>query len=391
MERMELVNSIQEVSGGRHFNESDTMEEERSSHLNVLLRLTNSFRSTDPRDKVFSLLGLTSAGRDQNDWPEELAPDYTRSVQEVYTGAAKYCIRTTDSLDILSQFKHEKVAKTASSHLYFPSWVPRWDLADSTRRISAFTLHWGPDGCRFLNEKHNRASQNTRVMMDQDTPLSTLRVLGLQIDMVNVCLPTVTSYDADLHAGVSVHYRRYLLNLIQQLYGMCNELVTDTDTSHSFKVAFYMVTIAGLVSEQPVMTACSQTPYETFLFLSQEWENAHTRWSDTDDRFRKYPATWRPLARKLWHEYTHSYIASLQRLMNRRLFITSSCQLGLGPASMMSGDTVAILFGGNVPYILRPLANNQWHFVGECYLDGYMDGEAMEHRDSSRDEWFEMV
>ena len=77
--------------------------------------------------------------------------------------------------------------------------------------------------------------------------------------------------------------------------------------------------------------------------------------------------------------------------MNRRLFVTSSGHLGLGPAGMMSGDIVAILFGGNVPYILRPLVNKQWHFVGECYLDGYMDGEAMEGRGSSRDEWFEMV
>ena len=60
---------------------------------------------------------------------------------------------------------------------------------------------------------------------------------------------------------------------------------------------------------------------------------------------------------------------------------------------MMSGDTVAILFGGNVPYVLRPLENKQWHFVGGCYVDGYMNGEALDKEggNPSNHEWFEMV
>lgn len=46
---------------------------------------------------------------------------------------------------------------------------------------------------------------------------------------------------------------------------------------------------------------------------------------------------------------------------------------------MMAGDSIVILFGGNVPYVLRSLNDNQWRFVGECYLDGYMNGEALDN------------
>jgi hypothetical protein len=87
------------------------------------------------------------------------------------------------------------------------------------------------------------------------------------------------------------------------------------------------------------------------------------------------------------------YIAALQRLMNRRLFITESRHLGLGPASIMSGDIVTVLFSGNVPFVIRPLENGQWHFVGECYLDGYMRGEALDNegKDATSQEWFELI
>jgi hypothetical protein len=50
---------------------------------------------------------------------------------------------------------------------------------------------------------------------------------------------------------------------------------------------------------------------------------------------------------------------------------------------MMAGDRTVILFGGNVPYVLRFLYDNQWHFVGECYLDGYTNGEALDNEDKS--------
>jgi hypothetical protein len=52
------------------------------------------------------------------------------------------------------------------------------------------------------------------------------------------------------------------------------------------------------------------------------------------------------------------------------------------------GDLVVLLFGGSVPYLLRPkivtsvdeghesVGLKEYHFVGECYFEGMMNGET---------------
>lgn len=67
---------------------------------------------------------------------------------------------------------------------------------------------------------------------------------------------------------------------------------------------------------------------------------------------------------------------------------------GLCPHNARPGDIVVMLFGGAVLYLLRPKGSGpdlasgdtqeanthpeQFYFVGECYLDGYMYGRALE-------------
>lgn len=64
------------------------------------------------------------------------------------------------------------------------------------------------------------------------------------------------------------------------------------------------------------------------------------------------------------------------------MFTTEGDKFGLCPAVAKEGDIIAVLYGGNVPYLLRPANSNtdvgRFYLVGECYLDGYMHGEAME-------------
>lgn len=67
--------------------------------------------------------------------------------------------------------------------------------------------------------------------------------------------------------------------------------------------------------------------------------------------------------------------------LGRRMFVvTTSDRIGLVPFETRSGDKLAVLAGGNVPYILRPRSQNRnlFAFVGECYIDGVMDGELMQ-------------
>ena len=50
---------------------------------------------------------------------------------------------------------------------------------------------------------------------------------------------------------------------------------------------------------------------------------------------------------------------------------------GLGPPDTRLADIVCILYGCTVPCILRPVRDGKYEFVGEAYIYGFMNGEAV--------------
>ena len=52
-------------------------------------------------------------------------------------------------------------------------------------------------------------------------------------------------------------------------------------------------------------------------------------------------------------------------------------RLGLGPHDLANDDAVFILSGVETPFVFRKLETGQYRLVGECYLYGILDGEAV--------------
>ena len=57
--------------------------------------------------------------------------------------------------------------------------------------------------------------------------------------------------------------------------------------------------------------------------------------------------------------------------------------MGMVPPKSKVGDLVSLLLGAKTPYVLRrsvdktPGNRDTYVLVGECYMDGMMDGEMM--------------
>ena len=81
-----------------------------------LLSTTRTCLASDPRDKVFALLGLMTV---QHTAPS-LRPDYTKSKEEIFAEATVFCIQVTEDLDILSHIQSPLQTDA--------SWVP--DFSD---------------------------------------------------------------------------------------------------------------------------------------------------------------------------------------------------------------------------------------------------------------------
>ena len=63
----------------------------------------------------------------------------------------------------------------------------------------------------------------------------------------------------------------------------------------------------------------------------------------------------------------------------RRPLLVSGNYLGIGPRETEQGDLVFILLGVDTPYILRRDSQDETlRLIGEAYVHGVMDGEAME-------------
>ncbi|KIM99219.1 hypothetical protein OIDMADRAFT_20001 [Oidiodendron maius Zn] len=70
----------------------------------------------------------------------------------------------------------------------------------------------------------------------------------------------------------------------------------------------------------------------------------------------------------------------------RRLIKTRTGLIGLGPGFAEVGDSVCVLFGGHVLYVLRKRDQLYRHkFVGECYIHGMMDGDALNSSNPRRE------
>jgi hypothetical protein len=89
-------------------------------------------------------------------------------------------------------------------------------------------------------------------------------------------------------------------------------------------------------------------------------------------------------ARKFDEQYTHFRNALTWQGWNRRLFRTSEDHMGLGPESMETGDPVCIISGARTPFVIRKYSeggDKEYRLVGEAYVHGMMQGEALKQAD----------
>jgi hypothetical protein len=77
-------------------NSSSNSQELHHQLLHILVSFRNK-TSTDPRDKVYGILGLTTARDDPR-----FTVDYSCTVSEVYRKVAEYVITVTHNLEIIS-------------------------------------------------------------------------------------------------------------------------------------------------------------------------------------------------------------------------------------------------------------------------------------------------
>jgi hypothetical protein len=78
-----------------------------------------------------------------------------------------------------------------------------------------------------------------------------------------------------------------------------------------------------------------------------------------------------------------------------RFCLTERGYLGLAPITAQQGDKISVLYGADVPVILRDSApvrtGNTFELIGPAYVHGFMDGEVLEKLGSEFDVREELI
>ncbi|KAK1830999.1 heterokaryon incompatibility protein-domain-containing protein [Podospora conica] len=303
------------------------LDRSQSEGLGILelLECTRFGKATDLRDRVYSVMGLMQL-RDRLAIRVDYSADYTPA--SLFLDIAVHNLSSPDCHELfLSAGLRPK-----RNFLELPSWVPDW----SAPTMSPMLM---PDS---FNASANLSDPLTLLGCGRK-----ISARGTLVGAITLLTPSLASSDNLLVPGLPS-----LLNYANQL---CHRLrKSDIETeSHAA---------------------------DTYPFNNEPWTDVIWRTSCMDDLSRvDRHAAFDP---DDISEVGFSWVEEHSEQRRRILGITGGRGfIGSFPESARAGDVVAVLIGGKLPVVLRPMEGEEEGFqlVGTCYVHGIMYGEWVTH------------
>lgn len=371
---------------------------ERGNRLTIT-QLVTSHRealATDPRDMVFSLVGLAAGPM-----TPLLAPDYSLSTREVFMNFVEHSITEEKSLDIIC------LSYGFAPEADRPSWVP--DLGDLNRdsypkpllddTYNGDRLFGNYDGRPRSADKYGfEASLDSSPQINILRASFTLVAKGVYFDKIGAVGRSLTGYPANI-AAIFESWEEILVEKFEiQLQG---DRLSHTPTISSITDFF-----SDMFRSQLKLEYNGHLTIGTFWTLPRRLQLI-SRWlrrpiSDgqyiggggireayvrtlltdrnpdgtrlTDAQYAKRWAQRKPVKECINDEL--QVAATLRLIYKRHLMVSENGYVGLVPSSAQQGDMICVLFGCSVPVIIRKL-NDHHVFIGESYVHGIMDGQVI--------------
>lgn len=333
-------------------------------HLRYLLQLTASHAASDPRDKIYGVLGLLEG----NDTKLGLVPDYSKSYEEVCRDATLHLIQTEESLDVLLEDWQRLRDR--------PSWA--LDFARDFRRprslLQRGELNYLDSPQSVGNELVCCASRDSKASFRVDG--TDLLVYGIQFDTIE----TIVRFDAE-NLGSFVIEPAAIAQSMEVGRYIDQIDVTKTSSPQEFNHSFGdendpWAALRGLeLLAKQLHTDSFDIARLNLEPIDVQEQFARTITGDRySEAYRIKMAT-----SQLYREY------AWDTLRGRTFFLTERGFCGVGTPEAKVGNVVAVMFGASMPAVLQSEAMGEYHLVGECYISGIMYGELMEGLDIERD------
>jgi hypothetical protein len=343
--------------------------------LRVLLAIfTRSRRlaANDPRDRVFGLLGIC-ASYFHGDF---MVPSYLSNTSSVFTAFAEATIRQTGSLLVLTQ-----ASSFLSSLPGLPTWAPDWSSLHDHTSHAAFLASWNVyNACHVPSPKPSMmVSGNTSLLTVHGIVLADISRLGA------IYYPHPVD-ETDSNGGRPVRVEFQFPDIIQSwklLYydglGQASSPMTKMEAKRTF-----IRTLLQDCDSQGILIKVNQAKTPFAGILSPFFESRRLTMSGLSRMVGLYlrKSSERTDGGLLTGFDIFGFLGVEDNLYNKCFFVTSTGVPAIGPRNSRVGDFVAVLAGANMPFVLRKAASaeheNSYYVVGACYVDGIMDGQAVE-------------
>ncbi|KAK0716231.1 heterokaryon incompatibility protein-domain-containing protein [Lasiosphaeris hirsuta] len=310
-------------------------QNDKSTLLDVLARFCDR-QSSDPRDRVYGLLGLVPQRH------RRLEADYSVPSAQLFIDVTAEIIRQSQSLDILCQSPWERRGAPQCSRLgrrteALPSWAVDFaagELAWNTRRIFSAGGDFSDDSWRLLD--------GDRV----------LRLRGYLLGQVGPCQPQPPADIKELEPGIwgrEVTEGEYEAAGEPKLRALWRTLVTDC-------LGYPM---------QRLSTEDIERCFSIFRKILSG-ETVGESWLDSGLGYSKY----REIER-MWERIEQNWAFVIG---GEGLFV-------MARRHVREGDYIAVIEGAKVPLILQLVGregeSDRFEIVSPAYVHGFMDGEAL--------------
>jgi hypothetical protein len=331
--------------------------------------VTAQYQATDPRDKIYAVLGLTG----HFGYDISLFPDYSISVESLYCDFGRAYIRSTGNHELL---RYSGLGYEMPRSYDLPSWAPDWDGISKSEDF-AYPIY----GFNTSGELHTRV--NTRSFVGQQNELHTY---GSICDSVSKIEPVMKYGSAELaqfcwaycslHGGATYKTGIPPLQAIfYTLIMMDPNLKDERPGSKKEPIRILAEMIAFIYSILSVLRDTSQDEegivIENFLFDLIAYSI-----SCSQDPYSGLPSL-EMIREEVDKDITELSVMAktLRVLYPYRLFQTPNGYLGVGPRYLLTGDLICAVQNCSFPVLLRKQGLHYVH-VGPCFVLGLMNGEA---------------
>lgn len=299
--------------------------------LVTILDNTFNLQCTDPKDKIYGILGLVT---DLNQG--ELSPDYSLSHEGIYHQITRFCIEKYHSPTILCNVRHPK------NFINLPSWVPDWT---ATTNIQKSLGHKDA-------ERYSATADQTAIFHFADET-RTLCVQGQRIDRIQ----NLGSIMPSTENGNSILEWKDFISPALPYF-----------TEEAPRTVLWRLLLADGNTRGPASDRARNRLYDAH-------ENLIVR------NGLPKGAPWEPIDEmSIVNTSSLQFTAlALTASLGRRVAITKKGYIGLVPPDAQVGDEICALYGAPVLFVLRaiPTESDCHLLVGESYLQGWMDGTLL--------------